>query len=76
MEKKISIIARHNRDSHIVPLTILWDDGREFKIDKIMNIARVQWKDLGFVTKYDCWVRRKRVFLYYDRTSWYMVTLG
>ncbi len=42
LNKKIelNILVEHTKDGRALPKTILWDDGRRFDIDKILDIRQ------------------------------------
>lgn len=42
LNKKIEldILVEHTKDGRSLPKTILWDDGRRFDIDKILDIRQ------------------------------------
>ena len=37
---KLDIIVRHTPEGKAIPKIILWEDGRKFSIDKILDIRR------------------------------------
>ena len=38
MRKNITMIAKMQDDGKIIPLTILWENGKTFNIDKVLDI--------------------------------------
>ncbi len=74
MENKfISVIAKFSENGVVVPQTILWEDGRKFSVDKIMDIRRCASIKVGGVgIRYHCKVHGKEVFLYRDEDSWFI----
>ena len=38
MKTRVDVVCVHFKDGHIKPLEIVWDDGRRFSIDQILNI--------------------------------------
>lgn len=72
-KKFISVIARFTEDGKVLPLSIEWEDGRSFDIDKIVDIRKAaSLKAGGIGTRYTCRILNKERYLYLDENRWYI----
>ncbi len=75
MEKKyIKVVAIINEDGKMLPTNIIWEDDRNFSIDKILDIRREASIKYGAIgTRYICKVHGKEISLYNDNTNkWFI----
>lgn len=57
----------------IIPLSIIWEDGREFEIDKILDIRpRASTKGGGMGVRYSIRIIGKDRFLFLDGFIWFV----
>jgi hypothetical protein len=69
----VSVKAVFNADGGIKPISFVWEDGREFNIDKIIDIRRAaSLKAGGIGIRYTCRVCGKQTYLYLDEDRWFM----
>lgn len=69
----VEIVAKYTYSGDIMPLAILWDDGRIFEIDKITDITKAaSLKSGGAGTRYTISVKNKRRYLYLDENQWFI----
>ena len=72
-KKFISVIAQFFEDGTVKPLTIIWEDGRKFDIDKILDIRKsASLKAGGIGIRYTCRIRHKQIYLFKDDDIWFM----
>ena len=72
---KIDLIvnAMHNADGSIVPSSIVWDGGRLFGVDKVIDVRRAASIKAGSLgIRYRCKIMGKGVNLYDDDGKWFM----
>lgn len=73
----VSVIAKFTEDGQVVPLSIEWEDGRSFPVDKVLNVCRAaSLKAGGIGMRYTCRIRHKQVHLFRDEDAWFMETEG
>ena len=76
MFKKIyvEVIVKYTLDGEKKPLCILWEDGRRFVIDKLLEKKeRPSLKTGGRGMRYTCRISGKDTFLWYDTDGkWYV----
>lgn len=61
------------KDGSMRPLSFTWDDGREFKIDKVLAVRKGNsLKIYAPGMRYYCKTGKRRYYLYYDGKRWYV----
>ncbi len=76
-KKPISVIAKFTEDGKVIPHSILWEDGRTFLIDRIIDTRKAaSLKAGGIGLRYTCFVAGRKVFLYKDEDHWFMEIKG
>ena len=71
--KEISVIAVFNQTGNVKPLSIVWDDGRQFPIDEIMDVRKAASHKNGIIgLRYRCRIRNRVIHLYRDEDKWIM----
>lgn len=69
----IKVIAEHSRDGIIKPLTITWEDGRKYSVDKVLDVrVAASLKMGGQGRRYTCRIHGKEVFLFHDSGQWFI----
>ena len=69
----VEVIARFDAEGNIKPLTVIWEDGRVFEIDKVLDIRRAaSLKAGGIGVRYTCRIRGRETFLWYEEPRWYV----
>lgn len=57
----------------LVPLSIIWDNDKEFKIDKVLDIRpKASTKGGGMGIRYTVFIKGKEKFLFLDKYSWFI----
>ncbi|HAN21864.1 MAG: hypothetical protein A2Y15_06335 [Clostridiales bacterium GWF2_36_10] len=73
MKINIAVNVRHETDGKITPLSIIWEDGRTFDIDRISDIRRAASLKAGGVgMRYTCRIRNKQIYLFDEEGCWFM----
>lgn len=73
MRKNITMIAKMQADGKVIPLTILWQDGRTFEIDKVLDIRKkASTKGGGKGLRYTCRILNQERFLWLDDNIWFV----
>lgn len=71
----VGIIAEHDIDGNIKPITMIWPDKRRFDIDRILDIRQAaSLKGGGLGTRYICRIVGKEVHLFHDEEKWFIET--
>jgi len=70
---EVGILAEFSPSGRVTPKAILWEDGRRFSIDHILDMRRAaSLKAGGLGIRYICKVHGKEVMLYKDEDRWFM----
>lgn len=69
----MTVTAEHNRNGKIKPLSITWEDGRVFSIDRILDVRLAATPKMsGKGLCYTCRIYGKQVYLFHDNGQWYI----
>ena len=73
MRKDVTVLARMIDTGNVVPVEIVWDDGRRFKIDKIIaKEKRASLKGGGKGVRYTVRIEGKEKYLFLDEYTWFV----
>ena len=73
MRKNITMIAKMQDDGKIIPLTILWENGKTFNIDKVLDVRKkASTKGGGKGLRYTCKILGQERFLWLDDNIWFV----
>ena len=73
MKINLEVIAAFDLDGNIHPKAIVWEDGRVFEIDRVLDVRRAaSLKAGGLGIRYICRIRGKEVRLFNDEGHWFM----
>ena len=74
-KKYVEILATFTVEGKIIPREIIWEDGRHFEIDRILEVQRGgSFKVGGTGIRYTCRIRNKQVYLFFEDLTgkWFM----
>ena len=66
----VEVTARFDADGGLTPLDLIWEDGRHYPIDRILDVRRAASLKAGI--RYTVQIGRCRRFLYYDQPQWFV----
>ena len=70
---ELDIIVRYTPDGRAIPKTILWEDGRRFSIDRILDTRKVAALKCGGVgTRYICKICNKEGAIFDEDGCWFL----
>ncbi len=74
MEKVVvEVTARFTKDGRKIPLTITWEDGRVFEIDKVTDMCRAaSLKAGGQGMRYKCRIKGTEAYLWLEDDTWFV----
>lgn len=56
----VDVVAEFSKEGCLIPILFVWEDGRKYKIDKVLKIERCASRKAGGVgTMYTCMVQGK-----------------
>ena len=74
MKTRVDVLCLHFKDGHIKPLEIVWDDGRRFSIDQILNIMpAASMKSGGVGMRYTCIIHSHKRYLFLEENHRWFV---
>ena len=69
----VDVTAKFVTTGDIIPLSIQWEDGRRFKIDRVLDIRpAASLKAGGAGIRYKCRIRGKETYLFLEENKWFV----
>lgn len=69
----VSVLADFDADGNLIPISFVWEDGRRYTIDRILDVRRAaSLKAGGCGIRYTCRVRGKQTYLFREEDRWFM----
>ena len=69
----VRVVAEFDETGSVRPLSIVWEDGRKFKVDKVLDVRRaVATKAGGQGMRYTCRIMGKETYLFNDDGRWFV----
>lgn len=74
VKKYVQVMAEFTPDGRLLPKRIIWEDGRQFQIDRISDCRRAaSLKAGGTGLRYTCWIGGREHYLYYEENyKWFV----
>ena len=73
MKKFVDVIVLMSKEGNLKPQTIIWEDGRKFKIDKVLEIRRASSTKAGGVgVRFRCVILGEIRDLFLDDFKWFI----
>lgn len=70
---ELDIIVEHKKDGRAVPKMILWNDGRKFSIDRVLDVRQAAALRCGGIgTRYICKIYGKEVAIFDEEGKWFI----
>jgi len=72
-KKFVDVTAEHSRDGKVKPLSITWEDGRVYSVDRVLDVRMAAaLKAGGQGIRYTCRVHGREIFLFCDEGRWFI----
>ena len=69
----VEVTAHFDLEGNMMPLEILWEDGRRFEVDRVLDRRRAASLKAGGVgIRYLCRIRGKETCLFYEGPRWFV----
>lgn len=69
----VQVIAQHDLSGTIRPLFLIWEDGRQFAVDRVLDVRMAaSLKAGGQGIRYKCRVANREVYLFCDDGKWFI----
>ena len=73
MKKYIDVVASMKSDGTVLPLKIIWEDGKEYMVDNVLDIRRAaSLKAGGCGVRYTCKICGQVRFLFLEDYLWFV----
>lgn len=73
MKVYVDVIAVFSKEGTLIPLEFTWEDGRKYKVDKVIKKERCASRKAGGVgIMYTCLVEGQESHLYFEVDKWFM----
>ena len=70
---ELDIIVEHRKDGLALPKTIIWDDGRRFDIDRVLDIRKAAATKCGGIgICYICRIRGREYRIFDEDGKWFI----
>ena len=71
-KRYIEVIAKHRKNGEIIPLYIIWDNDKKYKIDKIFDKQRRASQVGGCGMRYSCMIQGEQRYIFYEKDKWFI----
>ena len=69
----IDVIIKHTKEGSKIPLCVIWENGRNYSIDKVMDITKAaSLKVGGQGLRYKCRIHGTETFLWLEEGKWFV----
>lgn len=69
----VEVVAMFDADGNITPLSITWEDGRVYNIDRVLDVRRAASLQAGGIgMRYRCRIAGKETYLWYEMPRWFV----
>ena len=73
MKQYVSVTAIFDEDGNLLPINIVWEDGRKFPIDKVTDVRyAASLKAGGAGIRYTCQIGGKERYLFLEDQRWFI----
>lgn len=69
----VEITAKFDTEGKITPLSLLWEDGTLYEIDRVIDVCRAaSLKAGGMGIRYTISIGGKQSYLFYEEPRWFV----
>ena len=69
----VEVTAKFDTEGNITPLSVTWEDGMVYEIDRILDRRRAtSLKAGGIGMRYTCRISGRQSYLYYEDPRWFV----
>ena len=70
----VEVLARIDEDGAVTPVSITWEDGRTFEIDRVLDVRRAaSLKAGGSGVRYTVRIGHTETYLFLEEDRWFAV---
>ncbi|MCL2332324.1 MAG: hypothetical protein FWC54_02405 [Actinomycetia bacterium] len=72
-KRYVEVVARFDEDGAVLPLAIVWEDGRRFSVDEILDRRQATSLKVGGTgVRYLVRIGNAETYLYYEEPRWFV----
>lgn len=71
-KKYVDVVIMHRKTGEVLPLYVCWENGRKYKIDRIINAERRASQAGGCGIRYTCLIQGARRYLFLEKDKWFI----
>ena len=69
----VRVIVEFDEAGGVCPLSVAWEDGRRFEVDKVLDVRRAAATRAGGQgMRYTCRIKGKETYLFNDDGRWFV----
>ncbi len=69
----IDVITRFDKNGTILPISILWEDGTQYEIDRVVDIRpAASLKAGGCGIRYTCMIKGREKHIFLENNRWFV----
>ncbi len=69
----VAVVVRYSPEGELKPLSVQWEDGRSFSIDRILDVRRAaSMKAGGAGIRYTVRIGRHETYLFLEEDRWFV----
>ena len=73
----VNVLARYDTEGGIVPVSVTWEDGRTFPVDRVLEMrAAASLKVGGAGLRYRVRIGRSETYLFLEENRWFVEAKG
>ncbi|MGI6679145.1 MAG: hypothetical protein ACOX2Q_08860 [Dehalobacterium sp.] len=69
----VDVTARFDKEGGLIPQSVIWEDGRCFEIDRVLDVRpAASLKAGGCGIRYTCRILGRETFLFLEEDRWFV----
>lgn len=69
----VEVTARFDTEGNLTPLSVVWEDGRMFEVDRVLDVRRAASTKAGGVgLRFRCRILGRETYLYFEDPRWFV----
>lgn len=71
-KRYVDVLVLMKKDRQMVPYALLWDNGRKYSIDKILQVEKRASQVGGGGIRYEIRIRGQSRYLFFEKDRWFI----
>lgn len=73
----VDVLIRHEKNGKITPLTLTWENGEIYEIDRVIQVCKAaSLKAGGAGLRFTCRIRNRETYLFLEDDKWFVEGKG